>query len=88
MNKQEQETYDFELAKTLQDKEYEDFQNSQVSPTKSASSGDYSIYSSDIHSDDSDHTKSKKLEVKELEKTLKRNLGDSLDISPVTKKKR
>ena len=88
LDKQDQETYDFEYAKWLQDKEYEDFQNSQGSPTKSVSSDGYSIYSSDIHSDDSPHTKSKKLEVKQLEKTLKRSFGDYLDQSPVTKKNR
>ena len=41
---------------------------------ESSENSEYSVYSSDIHSNDSDHTKSKKLEVRETEQRLKRTI--------------
>jgi len=68
-SKQEQEKYDFELAKRLQDEEYE-LEAPSISKTKSLS--DYSVLSSEIHSDDDDETKRKKLEVRDYENSIKR----------------
>lgn len=72
-----QEERDRVFAKTLQEEEdraYAQYlqKNTEKVRSVSPSSDDYSVYSSEIHSDDSDNTRNKKLEVKELEKTLKR----------------
>ena len=70
-----QEEYDRALAISLQQEE--DNQLARLlqdnpSDNGSPSSQDYSVYSSEIHSDDSENTVNKKLEVKEVEKNLKR----------------
>ena len=72
-----QEERDRVYAKTLQEQEDRAFDEYLQEYTEkvisiSPSSDDYSVYSSEIHSDDSENTINKKLEVKELEKTLKR----------------
>ena len=72
-----QEEYDKALAISLQQEEDDEFarylqENSGEKEDKSPSSDNYSVYSSEIHSDDSENTVNKKLEVKEVEKNLKR----------------
>ena len=83
LNKKAQEAYDFELAKRLQDEEYE-LSNSRFQ-SNSAPSSDYTVYSSEIHESDSESVKKAKLAVKEAEKSLK--LPESHDIGQSSKKK-
>ena len=57
----------------MQEQEYRGFaeylqENTEKVISISPSSDDYSVYCSEIHSDDSENTINKKLEVKELEK--------------------
>lgn len=86
--KQEQELYDSELARKLQNEEWdleEEYQESfslndkYVSAGKAPSetSSEYTVLSSEIHSDDSEITKTKKLQIKEVEKGLKRNYDEA-----------
>lgn len=84
INKQVQEAYDFELAKRLQDEEYE-LSNSRLHQAKSETSSEYTVYSSEIHESDSESVKKAKLSVKEAEKSLK--LSDAYDIEQSSKKK-
>jgi len=70
LNKKAQEAYDFELAKRLQDEEYE-LSNSRPHQSNSASSSEYTVYSSEIRDSDSESVKNAKLAVKEAEKSLK-----------------
>jgi hypothetical protein len=84
-NKFIQEERDRVYAKTLQEQEdraYAEYlqENTEKVRSISPSSDDYSVYSSEIHSDDSENTINKKLEVKELEKTLKRKNPSNDDI--------
>lgn len=72
-----QEEHDRIFARSLQEQEDREFavflqENTGKVRSRSLSSDDYSVYSSEIHSDDSENTIKKKLEVKELERTLKR----------------
>ena len=84
INKQAQEAYDFELAKRLQDEEYE-LSNSILHKSKSDTSSEYTVYSSEIHESDSESVKNAKLEVKKAEKSLK--LPESHDTGQSPKKK-
>jgi len=68
LNKKSQEAFDFELAKRLQDEEYE---LSNDRPHQSNSSSEYTVYSSEIRDSDSERVKKAKLAVKEAEKSLK-----------------
>ena len=61
-----QEEYDREYAKSLPVISDED--DNAKSPS---SNSEYTVYSSDMHSDDSDHTKNQKMLVKEKEKLLR-----------------
>jgi len=81
--KEEQEKFDFFfLAKKLQDEEYRNSlpynQSDEVN-----SESEYSVLSSEIHSDDPDELKSKKLKVKEYENNnrLSSNVKQSEDNS-------
>jgi hypothetical protein len=78
--KEEQEKFDFELAKRLQDEEYRNSLPYNQSNAVSSES-DYTVLSSEIHSDDPDELKSKKLKVKEYEDSnrLNSNLKQSED---------
>jgi hypothetical protein len=72
-----QEEQDRAFAISLQQEEDRAFarylqENSGENRDESPLSDSYSVYSSEIHSDDSEHTKNRKLEVKEVEKNLKR----------------
>ena len=66
--KQELEKLDYEYAVYLQSLEQENWEEMPYKE-RSPSRDSYSVYSSDAHSDDSDNTKQKKLEVKEFEET-------------------
>lgn len=85
--KKEQEAFDFELAKRLQDEEYELASHTVENANNSETSSDYTVLSSEIHSDDSEVTKEKKLKVKEVEKTLKRKFSEELGESSRSNKK-
>jgi len=87
LNKQEQEAYDFELAKYLQDEEFALAESKFEEGNKSETESEYSVYSSEIHDSDTDSVKEKKLEVKEKEKSLKRKYSDVSNTEQSSRKK-
>jgi hypothetical protein len=80
---QEQE-YNEEFNPFLEENQYKK-QNKDESLESDSS---YSCYSSEMHSDDSDNTKEKKLSVKELEKSLKRKEHSDDDVNYLGSNKR
>lgn len=83
--KEQQEISDFELAKRLQDEEYEASKPKVEEEDKSSS--EYTVLSSEIHTDDDSETKAKKLAVKEFESRVKNPSHEESGESSVQKNK-
>lgn len=83
----EQEAFDLEYAKYLQDEEYKLWDNTGEGGEDDDNCSEYTVISSNIHDSDTESLKQKKLEIKEKEKGLKRKFEEEPESSSNKKQK-